>query len=44
MDTGAPSRNRTGTPAIHEAADFKNRDPTHTISVHAGLKTIKIVA
>ncbi len=24
MDIGAPGRNRTGTPAINEAADFKS--------------------
>ena len=29
MDTGAPSRNRTGTPAIHEAADFKSAVSTN---------------
>ena len=26
---GAPSRNRTGTPAIHEAADFKSAVSTN---------------
>lgn len=24
MDTGAPNRNRTGTPAMNEATDFKS--------------------
>ena len=24
MDSGAPGRNRTGTPVIHEATDFKS--------------------
>ncbi len=39
MDTGAPSRNRTGTPAIHEAADFKS-----AVSTNFTIGAVRLIA
>ncbi len=39
MDAGAWDGGRTRTPAMNEAADFKNNRTIHKASIHAGFKS-----